>query len=597
MASFARQAGIFLLILSALAGVITLVIYLTSVACPFGLSCDETQPQSQETETPVAPAPSPSLAGFAPAPAPSPVSPAPSPKAPSPVSPAPSPKAPSPISPPIIYPGGACPPYTSTGGSVVPCSFSASAGQTVQIGTTNVPGSSFTGDTRLDIFSSSGQLVGYNDDWGSGLGSYISFVAPSTDTYTINQTCFTGFVGVGGTNTDCGGTTAVRFLPTPSPNAPLPVSPAPAPSCVSPWQSLTGTACSSIKFKLSQDVSGTTNYFVFTAPTRFSSTNSTFEYKYDYNPNTKIIGYYSPDGTLNQYLADNGSSVLFGLVSPNQAAARWNITKRADNRYIITSEYTGNILSSIYPNLTSSTRSGQTDTTWTLVFDAPLAPAPAPVPYLVSPTPSPSLAGFAPAPTPSPSLAGFAPAPTPSPSLAGFAPAPTPSPSLAGFAPAPTPTITCANAPWEGASGGTCVVRRFKLTQISGGTTRYLTNASTPNVVECTSVDNGSYFTFNKITGKFQLYSSTGSLLGYLSGHTGYWSGTGFLYYTTQTTDWNSGWQVRAKDSQNYVIVSQAEGLPLSSIAPYLSFDYLYPGLNNLANAGPEILWTPIFLN
>lgn len=58
------------------------------------------------------------------------------------------------------------------------------AGQTLRAGTTNLSGTSASGDTYIRLLNSSGTTVASNDDY-SGTASYFSYSVPSTGTYTL----------------------------------------------------------------------------------------------------------------------------------------------------------------------------------------------------------------------------------------------------------------------------------------------------------------------------------------------------------------------------------------------------------------------------
>jgi hypothetical protein len=66
------------------------------------------------------------------------------------------------------------------------------AGQLFTVATCGVPGASGVGDTYLRVNNPSGQEISSNDDAGGACGilSNISFVAPTSGTYTIRAGCF-----------------------------------------------------------------------------------------------------------------------------------------------------------------------------------------------------------------------------------------------------------------------------------------------------------------------------------------------------------------------------------------------------------------------
>ena len=68
-------------------------------------------------------------------------------------------------------------------------SIAVTAGQTLTIGTCGVPNSSFSGDTYLRLFSG-GSQVASNDDACGGLGSQLSYTAPSNGTVEVRVGCY-----------------------------------------------------------------------------------------------------------------------------------------------------------------------------------------------------------------------------------------------------------------------------------------------------------------------------------------------------------------------------------------------------------------------
>jgi hypothetical protein len=78
----------------------------------------------------------------------------------------------------------------SAQGSTVNYSIPLTAGRTLTIGTCGVVGASFSGDTYLRLFDQGLTQVAANDDACSGLGSQITFTAPSSQTYEIHAGCY-----------------------------------------------------------------------------------------------------------------------------------------------------------------------------------------------------------------------------------------------------------------------------------------------------------------------------------------------------------------------------------------------------------------------
>jgi microsomal dipeptidase-like Zn-dependent dipeptidase len=72
-----------------------------------------------------------------------------------------------------------------------------SAGQTIQLGTCTVSGSSGSGDTYLRLYGPAGTQVASNDD-SCGVLSYLSYTASQAGTYQIRAGCYSG--------NSCGGT-------------------------------------------------------------------------------------------------------------------------------------------------------------------------------------------------------------------------------------------------------------------------------------------------------------------------------------------------------------------------------------------------------
>lgn len=79
------------------------------------------------------------------------------------------------------------------------------AGQLFTVATCGVPGASRVGDTYLRVNNPFGQEIAANDDAGGacGVGSNISFVVPTSGTYTIRAGCFS--------SGSCSGTVAYNY--------------------------------------------------------------------------------------------------------------------------------------------------------------------------------------------------------------------------------------------------------------------------------------------------------------------------------------------------------------------------------------------------
>jgi hypothetical protein len=69
--------------------------------------------------------------------------------------------------------------------------ITATAGQTITVGTCGMTGASFTGDTYLRLYGTTNAQVASNDDACSGRGSKLTFTATTTGTYQIRAGCYT----------------------------------------------------------------------------------------------------------------------------------------------------------------------------------------------------------------------------------------------------------------------------------------------------------------------------------------------------------------------------------------------------------------------
>ncbi len=83
--------------------------------------------------------------------------------------------------------------------------FTLNAGDVLEVGTCNVPGSSATGDTYLRLFGTTGTQVAANDDSCGGLASYLQYTAATAGTYEVRAGCFS--------SGNCGGTVTFRITP------------------------------------------------------------------------------------------------------------------------------------------------------------------------------------------------------------------------------------------------------------------------------------------------------------------------------------------------------------------------------------------------
>ncbi|MEZ4364405.1 MAG: serine protease [Kofleriaceae bacterium] len=77
------------------------------------------------------------------------------------------------------------------------------AGQRITLGTCNVSGGSFTGDTWIRLYNPSGAQVASNDDACGGRGSNLSYSATAAGTYQIRAGCYS--------SGSCSGTVAWTF--------------------------------------------------------------------------------------------------------------------------------------------------------------------------------------------------------------------------------------------------------------------------------------------------------------------------------------------------------------------------------------------------
>ncbi|ADO69257.1 trypsin-like serine peptidase [Stigmatella aurantiaca] len=84
--------------------------------------------------------------------------------------------------------------------STVNKSVTVSAGQKITLGTCGVTGGTFTGDTYLRLYDTSGAQVAFNDDSCGGTGSNLSYTASAAGTLQIRAGCYK--------NTSCSGTVA-----------------------------------------------------------------------------------------------------------------------------------------------------------------------------------------------------------------------------------------------------------------------------------------------------------------------------------------------------------------------------------------------------
>ena len=82
--------------------------------------------------------------------------------------------------------------------------FTLKAGDTLEVGTCNVPGSSASGDTYLRLFGA-GTQVAFNDDSCGGTASFIQYTATSTGAYELRAGCYAGV--------SCSGTVTFRITP------------------------------------------------------------------------------------------------------------------------------------------------------------------------------------------------------------------------------------------------------------------------------------------------------------------------------------------------------------------------------------------------
>jgi len=80
-----------------------------------------------------------------------------------------------------------------------------SAGQSIEVGTCNMPGAVASGDTYLRLFSPFGTQVAQNDDSCASASSYLTYTVPAGQggTYTIKAGCFS--------NTACSGKVVGRY--------------------------------------------------------------------------------------------------------------------------------------------------------------------------------------------------------------------------------------------------------------------------------------------------------------------------------------------------------------------------------------------------
>ena len=110
---------------------------------------------------------------------------------------------------------GTCAPFVNNGNC---SSLKISEGSTLQAGTCVTRGSTCRGDTVLNLVSSNGTVLTTNDDGFAtlicGVCSYLSYTFPSSDTVTIQDTCFY--------SSPCNGTVGYVILPPPPNPPPLP---------------------------------------------------------------------------------------------------------------------------------------------------------------------------------------------------------------------------------------------------------------------------------------------------------------------------------------------------------------------------------------
>jgi hypothetical protein len=83
--------------------------------------------------------------------------------------------------------------YSASGSGFVDLSIPQSLpqGTVLQVGTTNLDGTSFSGDTHLELRTSANAVIASNDNFG-GPGSYIQATIPSSGSYKIRASCSGG---------------------------------------------------------------------------------------------------------------------------------------------------------------------------------------------------------------------------------------------------------------------------------------------------------------------------------------------------------------------------------------------------------------------
>lgn len=84
-----------------------------------------------------------------------------------------------------------------------------SAGDTLEVGTCNLPGASAVGDTFLRLYGTSSAQVAYNDDANApycGTGSYFKYIAPTGGDYELRAGCAMDHT--------CSGTVIFKLTPT-----------------------------------------------------------------------------------------------------------------------------------------------------------------------------------------------------------------------------------------------------------------------------------------------------------------------------------------------------------------------------------------------
>ena len=83
--------------------------------------------------------------------------------------------------------------------------FTLNAGDTLEVGTCNLPGATASGDTFLRVFGTSGTEVASNDDSCGSYASFIRYTVPTSGTYEVRSGCYS--------SGSCSGTVVYNVIP------------------------------------------------------------------------------------------------------------------------------------------------------------------------------------------------------------------------------------------------------------------------------------------------------------------------------------------------------------------------------------------------